>query len=654
MGKYRLKGQVTVIASIILGLIAVLAVVCVRSSAFNVSLLQSDLSINLGLESVFSEYVRPLFEEYEVFGIKCDGKYDFCRRLEEYMEYNMDSSKGVFIGKNALVNIGLKDMDITLFKKLTDDNGRIFAEQIIEYMKYAAPVNLVETWLPITADLSDNETADKVYEEYLEIVEYAAQADENVLKTVKLIDEIHGNNIILQLKRLDNELLLINAVYNNPLTKGMIKSAGYFNILKQIIREADELKDKLNEIKTLIAKTEECCQKLEQKAAEGLKSLDAKKSMLSKELYDAYKEEYESFNGYIDRITYIDVKELIPAADFNIQVLEEFSGIKNLKNKEIRINELSNISTQIHGYEVIFEKMDYSHLKHNFSGSAYSAQSSFGTLKKIKDLITEGVMSLSLPDNISVSKKYLKHENLASSTVGLEKYGDLESLVNDKNAAEDILYNEYVIDKFRCFTSEHINGTGSLEYETEYILNGERNDNENLKAVIEKIVILRSGFNFAYLVCNKEKKEEALILSAVMLGFTQSEGIIRLGQTLLLYAWSYGEGVNDVKILLGGGRISLTKNDQLWKTKLNDIISLSFNGGAGDKNGLDYEDYLRLLLYMCGREKKYYRTMDMIESGLEDYGYEGVRLSELYAYVSGNVEFRIGSMFYEHHFEYGY
>lgn len=654
MGKRRLKGQITVMASMVLGFMAVLVVICVRSAALNVSMLQSNLSINLGLESVFSEYVSPLFEEYEVFGFKCDGQEDFSKKLKEYMEYNVDSSKGLIIGKNPLVDLSIRNLDITLLKKLTDDDGRIFAGQIIEYMKYAAPVNLAEKWLPIVKNLSDNETADEVYKKYLEVVGYAAEIDECVMKIVELINEITENTIISQLKRLDNELILINAVYNHPITKGIIKSAGFFGILKQIIQEKGDLEDKLNKIKVLITKIKKDCLKLGQMAEDGLRNLNAKKSMLSEELYNAYKEEYEFLNVYEEKITYIDIKEIIQAVDFNLQVLKEFSDIEKLSRIKIEISNLSNISLLINDYKSIFEKMDYNHLKHNFTGSSYSSKPSIGTLKKIKNLISEGVMSLTLPDNASVSNKYLNYDNLASYTVMLEKYSDFESVINDKKAVEDILFNEYVIDKFRCFTSKHNSGTDALEYKTEYILNGSRKDNENLRAAVEKLVLLRSGFNFAYLVCDKDKKNEALMLSMVMLGFTQSEGIIRLGQTLLLYVWSYGEGVNDVKILLEGGRISITKSDKSWCTKLNDVISLNFNAGEGDRDGMDYEDYLRLLLYMCGREKKYYRTMDMIESGMEDSGYNGIRLSELYAYVSGSIEFKIGSISYDHEFEYGY
>ena len=56
----------------------------------------------------------------------------------------------------------------------------------------------------------------------------------------------------------------------------------------------------------------------------------------------------------------------------------------------------------------------------------------------------------------------------------------------------------------------------------------------------------------------------------------------------------------------------LVKTAETWKTSLKGIFSPSAKKDAGG-NGFRYQDYLRILLFLEGRDTKSERLMDMME-----------------------------------------
>jgi hypothetical protein len=635
-------------ASLLLGLIAMLAVVCVRSVVMNISMQQADAAVYLGIESVFSEYLRPLSDRYAVFGFACADKKQFMEKMSGYMEYNLDCEKGLPVWNATFYKIKQTDMKDTELVYLTDRGGAVFAKQVTDYMKYAAPAGLVKEWSSPVTSVGDNKTAEQVHDEYLEVVEYAAKIDEKVMEIVENIDAVRANSIAERLKKLDTELILIHAAYYSADTMGVIKDAGFYRILGEITSETQRVANSLSQIEKDVEEIRQLCEKLADKAAAAQQSLETKKEKLSKELYEAYLKGYEEFENYGNQIHVINLTALPEAVNQNLPVIQEFSGIKEMEKIKLSINNLTNASAQIHQWEAVMQKLDYTALSHTYEGTQYSFSQGMRSLKKIKKLLTEGVLSVVIPEGKAVSGKYVTYTDLASDTA------QIENDQNDADIAEDILFNEYVIEQFLCFTSQNTDISASLEYGVEYIICGNRKDSDNLCATAEKLVLLRNGFNLAYLMGDSGKKAEAYALSAAVLAVTGCEGIVKLGQCLVLSAWAYGESLNDVKILLDSGKVPLVKTSTAWNTTLNDILSMNFAGKSECEEGLDYGGYLRILLYLCGREKKYYRTMDMIEIGMEDAGYSDVRLSKLVSQASGVVKMQFSGMKYEKKFQYGY
>ena len=147
----------------------------------------------------------------------------------------------------------------------------------------------------------------------------------------------------------------------------------------------------------------------------------------------------------------------------------------------------------------------------------------------------------------------------------------------------------------------------------EYLLGGKNSDRENLSSVIKKLLILREISNLAFLYTNPQKRGEiaacASALSFLLLipeGMTFVQGVLAAG-------WAYMESIADVKSLLSGGCVPLVKDVDSWKTQLSNLRA---DTGISTEKGVNYEEYLRILLLSVSEQKLLMRIMEMIEVNL--------------------------------------
>ena len=159
-----------------------------------------------------------------------------------------------------------------------------------------------------------------------------------------------------------------------------------------------------------------------------------------------------------------------------------------------------------------------------------------------------------------------------------------------------------------------------LAYELEYILIGKESDRENLEGVVNRLLLIREGVNYAYLMTDSTKQAEAFALAAVIAGITLMPELVEALKQVILLTWAYGESVLDVRGLLQGNQIALIKTGESWKLPLTKLFTLRSHlteyDGRSDTGEMKYEGYLRLLLTMTGRDKKCMRALDIIEGTL--------------------------------------
>lgn len=239
--------------------------------------------------------------------------------------------------------------------------------------------------------------------------------------------------------------------------------------------------------------------------------------------------------------------------------------------------------------------------------------------KEILEIKKTGILSLVLPESFEVSGKYVGKEQLVSSRSRNTGRGSFPVRSGTDGAAEKLLYGQYIREKFSCATAQK-SDTRNLDYETEYLICGEERDEENLKQVLNQLLLVRLGLNYAYLLTDKKKQGEAEALaSALSVAILQPEAKDAVKQLLLLL-WGFGESVTDLRALLNGRKITVMKNASNWQLPLSSVFTfwLSETGteGTDAQDGLDYEQYLQILLYLKDTETLTMRMLDRIEQNL--------------------------------------
>jgi hypothetical protein len=138
------------------------------------------------------------------------------------------------------------------------------------------------------------------------------------------------------------------------------------------------------------------------------------------------------------------------------------------------------------------------------------SKSGLKILDNLKKILKQGVLGITIPEGDTVSTRYVSIDDLASSVCNTDNTDELMAeCQTGTRIAKNIVYGEYVMDSFYCYTDK---GTGpALNYEVEYILNGKRSDVENLYETVKKLATIRSAVNMVYLLTDSEKKEDAYL-----------------------------------------------------------------------------------------------------------------------------------------------
>ncbi len=224
----------------------------------------------------------------------------------------------------------------------------------------------------------------------------------------------------------------------------------------------------------------------------------------------------------------------------------------------------------------------------------------------------KGILYLVVKDTSAISVNVINPDNYVSHrecNVGSGAAGSKEV-----SAVDEILFGEYLIEKCSYYGKEE--DSGELAYELEYILAGKNGDTENLKWVAGRLIMIREVANITYLYTDKKKVSEADTLAWGLSIVALKPQIQPLIKNSLLFAWAYAESVQDVKILMNGGKVPLLKDKNTWHLSLEHMLDYQNHLEESGEEGLDYISYLRLLLMLTNSDEKVMRFMDVVEMNL--------------------------------------
>ena len=246
--------------------------------------------------------------------------------------------------------------------------------------------------------------------------------------------------------------------------------------------------------------------------------------------------------------------------------------------------------------------------------------------KILKKYTDAGIANILLPEDADLSANVISESGLPSDLSSGSKltpirtdFSDMDTMELDSveangwssslvNDAEGITYaGQY----FNCLTDKRYDDT-YLNLEMEYILAGEKNDNANYKKVVDEIILVRFGFNTAYILTDATKMARCEALAAAISSAVPvMQPVVKF---LLAGCWAYIESVADVYRLVRNHKVPYVKTAETWMTDFNSLANLESLAGDSTEGeeGLGYKEYLMILMALTGKEK-YYRMLDLMQ-----------------------------------------
>lgn len=191
----------------------------------------------------------------------------------------------------------------------------------------------------------------------------------------------------------------------------------------------------------------------------------------------------------------------------------------------------------------------------------------------------------------------------------------------DKGGLDKLWFLQYLNRYFSCGSGSGKKGSEehALEYELEYCVAGKSSDYENLQKTVKELLIIREAGNFTTIMQDGKKQALALEIATAAVGFTGAAPLIYAVKIGILLAWSYIESILDVRCLLSGGRVPLVKAASEWKSDVSlgeEVLDKKGEKTESREDGLDYREYLQILLMLVHEETLVYRAMDIVERNM--------------------------------------
>lgn len=232
----------------------------------------------------------------------------------------------------------------------------------------------------------------------------------------------------------------------------------------------------------------------------------------------------------------------------------------------------------------------------------------------VRETRGRGILQMALPKGKTVSAVEIHPEYYFSHRTPLTGKGQLktdEGMI--EAAAGRVLLQEYLFEK--CGYYGNALDKGVLAYQVEYILKGKSRDDENLKEVLEDILLIRQAANTAYLFSSQEKQAEAETLATIISAVLLMPELIEPVKLTILFAWGYAESVRDIHILLDGNKVPVMKDEGSWNTSLLQLVNFTayLEDYKSSGEGMDYSDYLEVFLYLKKEKQILGKFMDICE-----------------------------------------
>lgn len=582
----RKSGQITVFLSLILMCTCSLVCVLLESARTAGARWYMQTAVNSSLESVLAAYHRELWEDYHLLLLEAFSKDQVEQEFEDYFKtyaeaenwYSMNGAKA----------------EVQNWKHVTDEGGRYFQDEIMDYMKYG---------IFTQTEVSPENAKDLLIQ----------------VKEAKAAAGISGsyNSHTKKAVKLEQALSDISTSLGK---QGEIINAGFVALSScdggAFLKQMDKLLKEGKRMPGLVERYEKQAGILASEIQTSRLDLAGKSADLSGTVKQALEEELSSYETYIleDGERRKEVRGLIPLSERNTGLIESVK-----EEAEAVIQYINDWEPEEDGDELDEEELwepVKNHLQ-RFETSGLSCKAGIADKKKqawleqVTAMAESGLLRLIMPEGKDISGGRWNQAGWPSYTVGTNGSPDGDDLIKRALAGQycDMVYTDVLSETDK-----------DTFYEMEYLISGKESDRENLSQTASEMLAVRTGLNLIHILSDPQKREEARGLAALIAG---SVGLAPLASVLAVFimgVWALGEGIMDLRILLQGGKIPILKSSEDWQLDLDSLLRLGEKADLpeGDlpQKGFSYQGYLKLLLLPMDSSQKYYRMMDMIQANL--------------------------------------
>ncbi len=200
----------------------------------------------------------------------------------------------------------------------------------------------------------------------------------------------------------------------------------------------------------------------------------------------------------------------------------------------------------------------------------------------------------------------------------------------------DDLFCDYLMQKLSCFTE--YNSDHPLRCELEYLIYGSLNDKDNLEYILNKLISYRESVNLKLLSSDSHAVNEVYSMIDRETSVYDEDTRMKLADCLI-YAWAYAESVLEVNRLLCGGRCELSKDPSDLILSVSGLSDYRSHMGSSNGSGLNYKEYLGILLYNADPADKRRRFMDIVEMDIKSMENPYFRIDGCVGYIKAKMSY---------------
>lgn len=658
-----MKGHITIYFSLLLLIVFSLLCTTIESARLGGVRLRCQSGAYLALESLFADYSLPVAREYGLLMLDKSYGTDNAEMYHEYyldyLSYNAAPNKGLLVRGADFCQVQAEQVSLESEKLITENGGQALEEEILAYMEFAAPVGLAEWILEKLGLLEQAEVVTAIFEKLSDLQEQAAKVDTAIQKMHRGMEQIKDYTLdvtgaadsirqaLEELEELQQELAELLAYQGADEDGEIEKSIEHIKEAIQMVKRSIAL-----QVQNLVQGHAQALDyneyvDVQKQSYDTNTQLVGEKLVLMEEVFAEGKEKLaEEIKAAVEtELSYIgtysagvgdyyevvhgtqDIRPNISILKGNIELLSPYMS-----------GELDGLAGALDACEAAFENYKTKNMQLNYVDEAANGKGT-DVMKLVKQLLGEGLLGL-VAENPSLLSALdffpgMQYEDILAGYC-----------YEDELFLEQIMINEYLLERMGNLYESY--EERPLAYEVEYILEGKSTDRENLAAVTAELLQLRAGMNFIYLLGCDEKRAEAETLATLLVGFTGMHGIIKVTQLLILLVWAEAEALVDVRALFAKKCVPLAKNDMSWQLDFTSLLKLkesTLDREAQELDGLNYKDYLRLLLLKEDRSTRNGRTMDLIEGFVKKNYDIGFSLEECVTELVLHTEFHAEPMF---------